>query len=159
VWRTSDDPRIREQAIGLCTFLQALTELRSKTVRTLAQYEQVLRFHEIPREPVCHGTAWGTSTDEDASEVWVEVKKPRLRPPLTGPEPLEPWFDPREGEDSCREFAWVTFAVDAAEDLIEVPCVSRSGAPMPLLVGIGLPKLPTPGPHGFICEDDATFGH
>jgi hypothetical protein len=102
--RTSDDPHIRERAIGLFTFLHALTELRSKTVRTLAHYEKVLWFHAIPREPGCHCIAWGTSADEDASEVWVEVKKPRLKPPPRVPEALEPWFDPTELEDSSRAF-------------------------------------------------------
>jgi very-short-patch-repair endonuclease len=100
--RQSDDQPFHERAIGLFTFLHALTELRSKTVRTLAQYEKVLWFHEIPREPGCHCIAWGTSPDEDTSEVWLEVKKPRLRPPPRVPEPLEPWLDPKELEDSSQ---------------------------------------------------------
>jgi len=102
--RQSDDPRIREQAIGLFTFLHDLTELRSKTVRALAQYEKVLWFHEIPREPECHCIAWARSADEDASEVWLEVKKPRLRSPPRVPELLEPWFNPTELEDSSQTF-------------------------------------------------------
>ena len=79
-WSANDDSRIREQAIGLFTFLNALTELRSKTVRTLAQYEKILWFHEIPRELGCHCIAWGTRADEDVPEVWVEVKKAQATP-------------------------------------------------------------------------------
>jgi hypothetical protein len=118
--RQSDDPRIREQAIGLFTFLHDLTELRSKTVRALAQYEKVLWFHEIPREPECHCIAWARSADEDASEVWLEVKKPRLRSPPRVPELLEPWFNPTELEDSSQAFPrlWerITLTVPADDD-------------------------------------------
>jgi hypothetical protein len=103
-WRTNDDLRTRKQAIGLFTFLKALTELRSNPVRTLAQYEKVLWFYEIPHELGCHCIAWATSTDEDAPEVWVEVKKPRLRPPPRVPEALESWFDLTELEDSSQAF-------------------------------------------------------
>ena len=126
-WNTNDDSRIREQAIGLFTFLDALTELRSSPVRTLAQYEKVLWFHEIPRELGCHCIAWGTSVDEDAPEVWMEVNKPRLRPPPRVPEALESWFDPTELEDSSqafprlRERITITVSGDGAPETEEEP--------------------------------------
>jgi hypothetical protein len=53
----------------------------------------------------------------------------------------------------------VALAMDGEKDLIQVPCVARSGTPAAQLVGIGLPKLSTPIPHRFIGQDDAAFGH
>jgi len=64
----------------------------------------LLWFKDIPREPGCHCIAWRPVEDEVQSEVWLEIKKPRLKPPPKVPEALQPWLDPREVEDSSREF-------------------------------------------------------
>src|SRR5262245_11726755 len=52
-----------------------------------------------------------------------------------------------------------TFAVDREEDFVQVPLVTGSGAPAAELIGIGLPELPAPIPHGFVGQDDPTFRH
>lgn len=99
-----DDRRIREQAIRLFTFLRELTELRTRTVRTLEQYEKVLWLNDIPRESGCHCIAWRRSDSHEQSDVWLEIKKPRVKDPPKVPEPLNSWLDPREVGDSSREF-------------------------------------------------------
>ena len=45
----------------------------------------------------------------------------------------------------------MTFAMNGAEDLNEVPFVARIGAAAEL-IGIRLPKLSTPRAHGFVCH-------
>jgi hypothetical protein len=52
-----------------------------------------------------------------------------------------------------------TFAVDGEEDFIQMPLVTRSRMLAAQLIGIGLPKLATPIPHGFIGQGNAAFGH
>ncbi|MFQ5804421.1 MAG: AAA domain-containing protein, partial [Candidatus Methylomirabilales bacterium] len=98
--KTGDQP-VREQAIRLFMFLRELTELRTKTIRTSDQYEKVLWFNDFPREPGCHCIAW---SPVEEYEVWLEIKKPRLKAPPERSEALKPWLDPREVEDSSREF-------------------------------------------------------
>lgn len=97
------DQEVRDRAIRLFTFLREITELRSKTTRTCDQYEKVLWFDEIPREPGCHCIAWRMNQDQEESDVWVEINKPRLKPPPKIPEQLKPWLDPKKVEDSGLE--------------------------------------------------------
>lgn len=98
------DQQIRDQALRLFTFLRELTELRTKTIRTSDQYERVLWFHEIPRESDCYCPAWAPPDADEQAEIWLEVKKPRLKRPPKPPEALEPWLNLREVEESSREF-------------------------------------------------------
>ena len=50
-------------------------------------------------------------------------------------------------------------AVDADEDLVEVPPVTGLGSAPAQLVGVGLPELGTPGPDGFVTDHDAALEH
>jgi hypothetical protein len=50
------------------------------------------------------------------------------------------------------------FATDGQTHLIQMPLVAWSGAPVPSLVGVGLPELPAPLAHGFIGEADPACG-
>lgn len=102
--RGSDDQAVRDRAIRLFTFLRELTELRSRTIRSIDQYEKVLWFSAIPRESECYCIAWRPVESEVETEVWVEIKKPRLKPTPKIPEALEPWLDPMQVEDSSLEF-------------------------------------------------------
>ncbi len=97
------EQELRDRAIRLFTFLREITELRSKTTRTCDQYEKVLWFDEIPREPGCYCIARRMNQDQEESDVWVEIKKPRLKPPPKIPEQLKPWLDPTHVEDSSLE--------------------------------------------------------
>jgi len=49
----------------------------------------------------------------------------------------------------------VAFAVNGEKDLIEVPCVARSGTPPSELIGIGLAEFPTPFADRLIGDNDA----
>lgn len=102
--RKTEDQEIRDRALRIFTFLRELTELRSRTVRTIDQYEKVLWFNDIPRESGCHCVAWTSMEDEERSEVWAEIKKPRLKAPPQVEGALKPWLDPTEVEDSSREY-------------------------------------------------------
>jgi hypothetical protein len=53
----------------------------------------------------------------------------------------------------------VAFTPHAEKHLIQMPFVARSRAPAAQLIGIGLPKFPTPLSHRLIRQDDATLGH
>jgi very-short-patch-repair endonuclease len=99
----SDDKIVRDRAIRLFTYLRELTELNTKTIRTSDQYEKVLWFDDIPREMGCHCIAWGP-VDEEKSDVWIEIRKPRLKGPPEVPEVLKPWLDLKEIQDSSLEF-------------------------------------------------------
>jgi hypothetical protein len=55
--------------------------------------------------------------------------------------------------------AIVAFAIDRGEHVIQMPRVPRSGLSMAQLMGIRLPERPAPVPHGFVGQDDTTFGH
>ena len=98
------DETTRERAIRLFTFLREVTELRTKTIRTLDQYDQVLWFHDIPREPGCFCIARQEPHEDQREDVWVEIKKPKLKPPPLVPAELRPWLDPVEVEDSSLEY-------------------------------------------------------
>src|SRR5262245_7118365 len=93
---------VRDRSINLFTFLKELTELRTKTIRSLEQYEQVVWFQDIPQEPGCHCVAWAGVDLDEHSEAWVEVRKPRLKAPPKPPEIVAPWLNLKEVRDSDR---------------------------------------------------------
>jgi len=80
-----------EKAVRLIEYLIRLASLRSKIIRDLDEYAQVLWLNEIPREKGCFTQAWGPS-EEYEQDIWVEIQ--------TSPEP-EPWTVP----DVCSD--WV----------------------------------------------------
>lgn len=94
---------VRDRAIRLFTYLRELTEINTKTVRTIDQYDKVLWFSDLPREIGCYCIAW-EPVDDDKSDVWVEIRKPRLKAPPEVPEVLKPWLDLREVQDSSLKF-------------------------------------------------------
>jgi hypothetical protein len=55
--------------------------------------------------------------------------------------------------------AIVAFAMDREEHFIQMLRVARSGLSMAQLMGIRWPERPAPVPHGFVGQDDTTFGH
>jgi len=98
------DSQIQNRAIGLFTFLRELTELRTKAIRTIDQYEKVLWFTQIPNEQGCYCRAFDSGDNEEQSGVWVEIKKPYLKPFPEIPESLEPWLDRKDVGNSSLEF-------------------------------------------------------
>lgn len=92
---------IRDKAIGLFTYLRELTQLRSKVIRSLDQYEDVLWLSDIPREQECFTRGWGASRYED-DEIWIEIRKPKLPAIPSVPSELRPWVKDADLVDSCR---------------------------------------------------------
>lgn len=82
----------RQKTIRLIEFLLELTRLRSKVVREVDDYEQVVWIADVPHEKDCYARAWGQE-DEHQSEVWLEVKirKEPERPKV--PAQCQIWVD------------------------------------------------------------------
>ena len=110
----------RERATALYTFLKEFTELHSKTTRTVDQYEQILWFSDVPREPECECAAWHRGEDGDRGEVWLAIRQPRLTPVPRPPAELEPWLIRDQIKDSAIEIP------DLREE-ISVPIQDESG--------------------------------
>jgi hypothetical protein len=53
----------------------------------------------------------------------------------------------------------VAYFVDGEHHLVSMPLIARSGTSTPSLVGVWLSECPTPGPHSFVREKNATGGH
>ena len=53
----------------------------------------------------------------------------------------------------------VALTVNAQKHFIQMPFIARPRASTPQLVGIGLPELPAPIPHGFVGQGDTAFAH
>lgn len=80
----------RTQAVNLFTYLRELAELRSKVVRRVDDYDKVLWFADVPKEQECYTPAWGAFRTED-DDVWLEIKKPTVKPFPPVPKDVEPW--------------------------------------------------------------------
>ena len=108
---TSIEPRegsgggeeVRERATALFSFLKELTELRSKAVRSVEQYEGCLWFADLPREPEVDCAAWHRGREREEPEVWVRIHRPRLLPAPYPPSELLPWLQEKEINDSSVE--------------------------------------------------------
>ncbi|MBI4831722.1 MAG: hypothetical protein HY801_09250, partial [Candidatus Lindowbacteria bacterium] len=95
---------VRQRAIGLFGFLHAIAELRSKTVRSIDSYEDAVWFSEIPREKGCYCVAWHLGQEKQPEDVWIEVRKPRLRAAPQPPDSLRPWLRPEDVANSSLDF-------------------------------------------------------
>lgn len=100
--RTQPTDHIRDRAIRLFTYLRELTQLRSKVIRTLKDYENVLWLSDIPREQGCFTQVWGVS-QEGQEDIWVEIKKPKLPSFPSAPKELQPWVREAHLADSSKE--------------------------------------------------------
>ena len=82
-----DMNRTRSRAVALYGFLKEFTELRTKTVRSVDEYEHVLWFSDIPKERECDCAAWHRGEDGEHAEVWIAIPQPRLARPQTSSGP------------------------------------------------------------------------
>jgi len=82
-----------EKASRLVEYLIRLTDLQRKSIKDLANYEQVLWFHEVPQLKGCFTPAWGADQDVDDS-VWLEAQT-RREPALPKiPKVCADWVNP-----------------------------------------------------------------
>jgi very-short-patch-repair endonuclease len=65
----------KDRGVRLIDFLGKLNQLRRKIYTDVNQYEDLIWFHEIPKDPrYCFTQAWGTNEDYD-QDIWALVKK------------------------------------------------------------------------------------
>jgi very-short-patch-repair endonuclease len=83
---TLKDSEDKSRVIRLVDYLIRLASLRTKIIRDVAEYQNVLWIKDIPRQKGCFTQAWGGDEDFD-SDVWIEVQTHR-EPDLPGIPPL-----------------------------------------------------------------------
>jgi len=94
----------RERALRLFKYLRGLSEIRSKTIRDLSNYEKVLWLGEIPKQAGCFCVAWNDETGNELPEVWIEVEQPKPRVPCPAlSAPLRRWVEQESLQHSDRE--------------------------------------------------------
>lgn len=86
-------------AASLFEFLVQLVQLRTRSVRDVAEYSNsrgdVLWFHDLPGEPEIRSALGRT----DQSDEWLAIRRPRQTPPPPMPDPLGYWTDSRALSD------------------------------------------------------------
>ena len=90
------DPRqgiVRDRASRLFAFLREFVQLRTKIIRSLDTYEEVLWLSDIPEESECFCLVWNPNVDTEEERPWIEVKKPKLTAPPRVPTILEDWVN------------------------------------------------------------------
>ena len=67
----------RERAVALYTFLREFAQLRTRTVRDVDTYEQVIWVSDILQQPGCDCIAWHRHVDDVSDKPWLEIRRPR----------------------------------------------------------------------------------
>jgi hypothetical protein len=90
----------KEKSVQLFTYLKEMSALRTKQVKNIKNYEEVLWVSAN-----CYCVAWSLwakaiDDKERRRDVWIEVHKPKLKSPPEVPDDLEPWIKEEEVFDS-----------------------------------------------------------
>ena len=95
-----------ERALRLIQYLQALASLRTKIVRDIKDYENILWLHEIPDEDECFTQAWGRNDDIEP-DIWIEIKKrdEPIQPKV--PKVCDPWVNKETLKNSEGSQRWL----------------------------------------------------
>jgi very-short-patch-repair endonuclease len=91
---------LRDKAVRLFTYLKEVCQLRFVVVRDCRNYDHLLWFHDIPREPECFCIAWNGPTE--TNESWIEVR--RGVEPVCPPVPIvcKDWISPADLMNSAQ---------------------------------------------------------
>lgn len=81
-----------QKVIRLVDYLLRLATLRTKLVRDIAEYQQVLWVSDIPHERGCFTQAWGRDEEHEPDE-WLEVQNRREPELPTVPPPCKDWVN------------------------------------------------------------------
>ena len=81
----------KDRALRLFTYLKEFVRLRSKIIRDIKTYDEVLWLHEIPHENGWYSAHW-EGQQERADDVWVEFKKPKVPECPKPPAICEGWY-------------------------------------------------------------------
>lgn len=79
------------QSLRLAQYLKELVGLRSKTIRDVEKYDQVLWLKDMPQERDCWSPAW--ADEFDLSDPFLEVKKQTFESPPTPPHVTNDWVN------------------------------------------------------------------
>ena len=93
---------LQDRAIRLFSFLRELAMLKTKVVRDLGQYEQVVWFGDIPEYKGCFSVLT-PETDRLQDTTWLEIKKspePK-KPPV--PPPCLKWLEETDEDNLTTE--------------------------------------------------------
>jgi hypothetical protein len=82
----------KQKAINLVDYLIRLASLRTKIVRDINDYENILWLSEIPQQKLCFTQAWGRDEEYD-SDIWIEIQTRREPELPTIPYRCEGWVD------------------------------------------------------------------
>ena len=93
----------RESAVALYTFLREFAQLRTRTIRDVDAYEQVIWAFDIPREQGCDCIAWHRDVDDASDKSWLEIRRPRLKRPPEPPELAQNWVRREQLNDSSLD--------------------------------------------------------
>lgn len=91
---------LRDKAVRLFTYLKEVCQLRFVVVRDCRNYDQLLWFHDIPREPECFCIAWNGPTE--ANESWIEVRRSPEPPCPSAPPACKDWISPADLLNSAQ---------------------------------------------------------
>ena len=99
----TDSFTIRDRSLRLFKFLEQITEMQSKSIRTLDSYEQVLWLNDIPQGiGYCDCVAWNAN-GRSVKDYWVSVKKPPISFAPTIPNAVNQWVVSGELESYSLE--------------------------------------------------------
>ena len=109
----------RENAVALYTFLKEFAQLRTRTIRDIDSYEQVIWTADVPREDGCDCIAWHRDADGASDEIWLEIRKPRLTRPPEPPESVSAWVRRDQLADSSLDIPelYTTSPGESVDDL------------------------------------------
>lgn len=91
--------RHREQTISVFKYLRELTQLRTKTIRDVDRFQEVFWFDDLPHADGCHTIAWNSADDDQADDVWLEIRRadePKCPAP---PSECRRWIDDKSTGD------------------------------------------------------------
>jgi DNA replication protein DnaC len=91
-----NNPQTREDAlqkvIRLVNYLTGVARLRTKLIRDLAEYENVVWLSRVPRERGCFTRAWAQDEEHEPDE-WVEVQNSREPELPAAPPQCKNWIN------------------------------------------------------------------
>jgi very-short-patch-repair endonuclease len=93
---------LQDRAVRLFKFLRELAQLKTRIVRDLSEYEQVVWFCEIPEHKACFSIL-GPESETSQDTVWLEVRKspePK-RPPI--PTACQRWLEDTDEDNPEAE--------------------------------------------------------
>lgn len=103
---------VRERSIRLYNFLQALVQLRSKSVRQIENYEETLWLADVPETIGCYSIFRAHIDEQVETDTWLEIIKPEIEPAPAPPAQLQSWLKPSQLSNP---------ALDAPELLKRIP--------------------------------------